>query len=60
LRNDLAGKSDVEVREAIGNKFPKHICHSIICIGTLIAQREPGHWAVDAVAVERVAKRAEA
>jgi hypothetical protein len=26
---DLAGKSDVEVREAIGDKFPKHIYHSI-------------------------------
>jgi hypothetical protein len=23
--NDLVGKSDVEVREAIGEKFPKHI-----------------------------------
>jgi hypothetical protein len=44
--NDLVGKSDVEVREAIGDKFPKHIydrlkrgtqragggaVHSIIC-----------------------------
>jgi hypothetical protein len=31
--NDLVGKSDVDVREAIGDKFPKHIYHSIICIG---------------------------
>jgi len=23
--NDLIGKSDIEVREAIGDKFPKHI-----------------------------------
>jgi len=30
--NDLVGKSDVEVREAIGDKFPKHIYHSIMCI----------------------------
>jgi hypothetical protein len=29
--NDLVGKSDVEVREAIGDKFPKHIYHSIVC-----------------------------
>jgi hypothetical protein len=35
--NDLVGKSDVEVREAIGDKFPKHIYHSIVCIGALIA-----------------------
>ena len=25
--HDLVGKSDVEVREAIGDKFPKHIYH---------------------------------
>jgi hypothetical protein len=47
--NDLVGKSDVEVREAIGDKFPKHIYHSIVCIGALVAHREPDHWAVDAV-----------
>jgi hypothetical protein len=49
--NDLVGKSDVEVREAIGDKFPKHIYHSyhsIVCIGTLIAHREVEFWAVDA------------
>ena len=37
--NDLVGKSDVEVREAIGDKFPKHIYHSIVCIGALVAHR---------------------
>jgi 3'-5' exonuclease len=47
--NDLVGKSDVEVREAIGEKFPKHIYHSIVCIGALIAYREPDHWTMDAV-----------
>jgi hypothetical protein len=47
--NDLVGRSDVEVREAIGDKFPKHIYHSIVCIGALIAHWEPDHWAVDAV-----------
>jgi predicted PolB exonuclease-like 3'-5' exonuclease len=46
--NDLVGKPDAEVREAIGDKFPKHKYHSIVCIGALIAHREPGHWAVDA------------
>jgi 3'-5' exonuclease len=40
--NDLIGKSDVEVREAIGDKFPKHIYHSIVCIGALIATRLAG------------------
>src|SRR5262249_38596707 len=47
--NDLVGKSDVEVREALGDKFPKHIYHSIVCIGALIAHWEPDHWAVDAI-----------
>jgi hypothetical protein len=27
--NDLVGKSDVEVREAIGDKFPEHIFGSL-------------------------------
>ena len=46
--NDLVGKSDGVVREAIGDKFPKHIYHSIVCIGALIAHWEPDHWVVDA------------
>jgi hypothetical protein len=49
VANDLIGKSDIEVREAIGDKFPKHIYHSIVCIAALIAYWEPDHWAVDAV-----------
>jgi len=57
--NDLVGKSDVEVREAIGDKFPKHIYHSIVCIGALIARREPTHWAVDAVGAPYVGERTE-
>ena len=52
--NDLVGKSDVEVREAIGDKFPKHIYHSIVCIGALIAHWEPDHWAVDAIGAPHV------
>src|SRR5258708_40021991 len=57
--NDLVGKSDVEVREAIGEKFPKHIYHSIVCIGALIAHWEPDHWAVDAVGAPHVGERTE-
>jgi hypothetical protein len=47
--HDLVSKSDVEVREAIGDKFPKHIYHSIVCIDALIAHWEADRWAVDAV-----------
>jgi hypothetical protein len=39
--HDLVGKSDLEVREAIGDKFPKHIYHSIVCIGALVARQRP-------------------
>src|SRR6516162_3536906 len=57
--NDLIGKADEEVREAIGDKFPRHIYHSIICIGALIAHREPDHWAVDALGAPHVGDRTE-
>jgi len=57
--NDLVGKSDVEVREAIGDKFPKHIYHSIVCIGALIAHWKADHWAVNAVGAPHVGDRTE-
>lgn len=57
--NDLVGKSDTEIRDAIGDKFPKHIYHSIICIGALIAHREPDRWVVDAVGAPHVGERTE-
>jgi hypothetical protein len=57
--NDLVGKSDIEIREAIGDKFPKHIYHSIVCIGALVAHWELDHWAVDAVGAPHVGERTE-
>jgi 3'-5' exonuclease len=53
------GKSDEEVRAALGDKFPKHIYHSIICIGALVAHREDGHWAVAALGAPHVGERSE-
>jgi predicted PolB exonuclease-like 3'-5' exonuclease len=44
---------------AIGDKFPKHIYHSIVCIGALIAHREPDRWAVDAVGAPHAGERTE-
>ena len=53
--NGQNGKSDDEVRAAMGDKFPKHIYHSIICIGALVAsQQDGGSWAVDAVGAPHV------
>jgi hypothetical protein len=40
--NGHLGKSDDEVRVELGDKFPKHIYHSIICIGAQVAHREDG------------------
>jgi 3'-5' exonuclease len=57
--NGLAGKTDDEVRAAIGDKFPKHIYHSIVCIGALVASREDDHWAVEALGAPHVGERTE-
>jgi hypothetical protein len=40
--NGLVGRSDVEVREAMGDKFPKHIYHSIINGASARSHNE--HW----------------
>jgi 3'-5' exonuclease len=58
--NGHAGKSDDEVRAELGDKFPKHIYHSIICIGALVAHREEtGCWTVDALGAPHVGERSE-
>jgi 3'-5' exonuclease len=57
--NDLVGKSDDEIREAMGDKFPKHIYHSIVCIDALIAHQESDHWVVDALGAPHVGERPE-
>ena len=48
---DLENAPDDEVREAIGPGFPKHPLHKIVCIGALIASRQPDGWRVDALGV---------
>jgi 3'-5' exonuclease len=57
--HDLIGKLPEEVREAIGDKFPKHIYHEIICIGALIAHHENDQWIVDALGAPHVGDRSE-
>jgi 3'-5' exonuclease len=55
--NNLVGKT--EIREAIGDKFPKHLYHSIVCIGALVARQEGDHWVVDALGAPHVGERTE-
>jgi 3'-5' exonuclease len=57
--NHCAGKSDDEIRASMGDKFPKHIFHSIVCIGALIAQQEDGGWKVGALGAPHVGDRPE-
>jgi predicted PolB exonuclease-like 3'-5' exonuclease len=58
--NGLGGKSDDEIRAAMGDKFPKHIYHSIVCIGALVAHRNNGGpWRIDALGAPHVGERPE-
>ena len=43
----------------MGDKFPKHIYHSIICIGALIAHQDGSHWEVDSLGAPHVGERSE-
>jgi predicted PolB exonuclease-like 3'-5' exonuclease len=50
------------VREALGDKFPKHIYHSIVCIvciGALVARQEEGSWVPTALGAPHVGERPE-
>jgi predicted PolB exonuclease-like 3'-5' exonuclease len=57
--NGLIGRLDDEVRAEMGDKFPKLIYHSIVCIGALVAQREDEHWAVSAIGAPNIGERSE-
>ena len=57
--NGLDGKTDDEIRAELGERFPKHIYHSIICIGALVAHWENEHWIVDALGAPHVGERSE-
>jgi hypothetical protein len=57
--NGLCGKSDDEIRAALGEKFPKHIYHSIVCIGALVAKRETDRWEITALGAPHCGERSE-
>jgi 3'-5' exonuclease len=57
--NKLIGKTDEEVRAAMGDKFPKHIYHSIACIGALMARQNDDHWIIEALGAPHVGERPE-
>src|SRR5690348_3152838 len=58
--NDLVGKTDEEIRAAHGERFPKHIFHSIVCIGALVAEKAAqGSWHVKASGAPHIGERSE-
>jgi hypothetical protein len=57
--NGLAEKTEDQVLDALGDKFPKHIYHSIVCIGALVARREQGAWVVEALGAPHIGERSE-
>jgi predicted PolB exonuclease-like 3'-5' exonuclease len=56
----LTGALDEDIRRALGDGFPKHPLHQIVCIGALVANRTPEGWQVEALAAPRIAQRTEA
>ena len=57
---DMGNASDAEVREALGTGFPKYPLHKIVCIGALIASRQPDGWRIDALGAPHIGERPEA
>lgn len=55
----LEGACWDEVRCSLGEKFPKHIYHSIVCIGALIAHRAEDGWRIEAMGAPHVGERTE-
>src|SRR5689334_16987303 len=53
------GKSEEEIREVLGDKFPKALYHSIVCIGALVARPDNGKWVVGALGAPHVGERPE-
>ncbi len=56
---DMTGTPETEVREALGDSFPKQPLHKIVCIGALVASRQPEGWRVDALGAPHIGERTE-
>ena len=57
---DMGDAPEADVRQALGSGFPKHPLHKIVCIGGLIASRQPEGWRIDALGAPHVGERSEA
>jgi 3'-5' exonuclease len=52
--NGLAETDAAGASAHIGEKFPKHLWHEIVCIGALVATRVDEHWEVRALGAPHV------
>jgi predicted PolB exonuclease-like 3'-5' exonuclease len=57
---DLSLATEAEMRQALGEGFPKHPLHKIVCIGALVASRQPEGWRMDALGAPHINERSEA
>jgi 3'-5' exonuclease len=55
----LRARATTKSATRMDDRFPKHIYHSIACIGTLIAHHDGDHWVVDALGAPHVDERSE-
>ena len=58
--HDLEEHNIAAARAVLGEKFPKHPWHQIVCIGALIAARSPEGWQVLSLGAPHVGARTEA
>lgn len=57
---DMQDGPAVEIRAALGNEFPKHPLHRIVCIGALVGTRDPEGWRIRALGAPHIGDRTEA
>jgi 3'-5' exonuclease len=57
---DMSNAVEADVRQALGEGFPKHPLHKIVCIGALVASRQTEGWRVDALGAPHAGERPEA
>ena len=56
---DLVGAPEGQIRESLGEKFPKLPLHKIVCIGAVVATRQDGVWQVEAIGAPHIGERSE-
>ena len=57
--NGPTGKAAEDIRADIGDKFPKPVYLSIVCIGALIAETVTDGWRISALSAPYVGERSE-